>query len=550
MSFALADDPCLVTPGDPGADAFNKLPQSTRCTILHQSPVGVRDAGATVGLVRTISSGGTPTEAEVVTGLAGAASLVGGPIAGAAMGALGAAVIGFGSALESLFDALGLYDHPKSYKTNGLIQQGLPIPSGPSDKVWININNAWDLRNFYSNGDAHHPPTLPTDSVTGNFLEAALVQLMSEADQQKYYGRPVKTVPHDPFRDFFNLMLVKNLQLWANGQPYVRPRDLLHAARDAWNSQHDGPQQCYSYVDQWYVEGIPMLAGILGEQGDTANYIATGSGRHDDPLCVNIGALKTDAPPTPVRIPHLSQGPSSAATTVVKGAAAVGGGGVLALWLYSRAKGIAFSEAWKRAKTSVEQAAHAKENPMNIVPNPVKEALENPLSTPQKTAIAVGSAVALGTALYFIFKPKDAAAKQGPPNPPQPPQPSPPKPANAIVMTLADNGKSIQVGNKQQLQIVMPPEVGTGYTWSDDGGLNVGYQKPGTGPDYPANGPLIKLGGQFGTFANDQGTVFAYQGNPNSTGSGYKIVLNRLNPQTGLTSAVFALDVSVVDGYV
>ena len=76
--------------------------------VASQLQTTATDAMPAISLAAKVASGGKPSEGDIVGALTATASMIS-PIAGAAMGALGAGVLGFEAALQGLFSALGLY---------------------------------------------------------------------------------------------------------------------------------------------------------------------------------------------------------------------------------------------------------------------------------------------------------------------------------------------------------------------------------------------------------------------------------------------------------
>src|SRR4029077_10118941 len=87
-------------------------------------------------LIDTLAKGGTPDPMGSVAAMAGLAT-VANPVAGAALMAAGALVVGIESGLQSLFQGLGLIsDAPKPVQFVGLVRKGMPIPNKPGDPLW------------------------------------------------------------------------------------------------------------------------------------------------------------------------------------------------------------------------------------------------------------------------------------------------------------------------------------------------------------------------------------------------------------------------------
>lgn len=301
--------------------AYGRLSGDVQNTI-HQGMQVYGQVAPALAIARTIGAGGVPNEGEIVAGLAGVATLVGGPIVGAAVGAMGAAVLSFGEMLKGLFQAFGLYELTPKFDFLGLIRKGVDVtPYGPTDPNWIHIESPYDLEEFIFNGLPNHPPLNKEDGWDARMVtlfQTTLLQAIPDEHARCGYINGYWSSGHwhpgagtggtcngsyfpQPFDSFVAILLKRNLQNWANAQPFISPRDLLHNAIRAWNRVHSGwctenapcpaagtiSTTCYKPAPPYSSgsnAGHSIVSLILGPDGDWPNY------QNDaPPLCVNVG---------------------------------------------------------------------------------------------------------------------------------------------------------------------------------------------------------------------------------------------------------------------
>lgn len=227
--------------------------------------------GPTYSLIGKLASGGTPSEQEVIGGLAAAATVVN-PLAGAAVLAVGE----IAEAIPELLTSLGLLsDAPKPVPYVGLLPKGTPIPAGPKDPTWM----PWDkfARFWWPSGSGGtelgwHPGALlgkPNTYAVSSMASGVMVTMVDQMRivSPEYTKTPGSTadtgvVIHpaasNAFERFLLPVMQKNVEYWANANPYVDPRLLLGAAVKAWNDTHQpaAPGQTMT---------VPaMKAGIAG----------------------------------------------------------------------------------------------------------------------------------------------------------------------------------------------------------------------------------------------------------------------------------------------
>jgi len=283
--------------------AFSALPPSVQATIK-SAQTDAATAAPAITLASTIASGGVPSTAEIIGGLAAVATLAtGNPLVGATIGAIasiGAVAVGL---LKDLFDALGLYSHVASYNYTGFIRTGGgavdQVPWGPGDPFWIDVSTFDKLETFYSHGDANHPPLSGNfDSSMYSLLYYAFVQGMTPAAAAAATGQ-------NPYRGYLDAnawdayiatLMIQNLQYWANAKAYVPPQDLLTGALQAWNAIH-APTSTKVYSPP--PPGTPACSGlepltslVLGPCGNSVAAAASGGVSVDvPPVTVNLGAI-------------------------------------------------------------------------------------------------------------------------------------------------------------------------------------------------------------------------------------------------------------------
>lgn len=283
--------------------AFNALPPSVQATIK-SAQTDAATAAPAITLASTIASGGAPSAAEIIGGLAAVATLAtGNPLVGATIGAIasvGAVAVGL---LTDLFNALGLYSHVSSYNYTGFVRTGGgatdPVPWGPGDPYWIDVSTFDKLGAFYSHGDANHPALSGHfDSSMYALLYYAFVQGMTPAEAAAATGQnPYKGyLDANAWDAYFATLMIQNLQYWANAKAYVPPQALLTGALQAWNAVH-GASATKVYSPP--APGTPSCSGlesltslVLGPCGNSVAAAANAGVVVDiPPVTVNLGAI-------------------------------------------------------------------------------------------------------------------------------------------------------------------------------------------------------------------------------------------------------------------
>ena len=320
---------------------FQGLPDGVQAGLT--SAVGLLQNGQPAfDLASTIASGGEPSQQQVILGLSAAAGAIN-PIAGAAVLAAGEAVQAFATAFQTVFTSLGLYAPPQpTWQYVGLIRLNvdtIPYPPGSEgssvDPLWMTFQNVlqlpWGPDNLPAN--AQHVPYSPDSASAarnspflelfkvalvrrGPVTESVWAQVNAVADSQGDYtlARP-PTTPNDPFATpsgqiaftqaqllataptafeaSFNTLLAANLTYWANGRPYVAPRQLLAQAAETWNASHAGT--AYTYLPQ-----TDALASLpITKWGNVIAWLLGPGGGLVDP----ISQALSDSPPLVVNSP-------------------------------------------------------------------------------------------------------------------------------------------------------------------------------------------------------------------------------------------------------
>jgi hypothetical protein len=279
--------------------AFAFLPpdvQSKLSTASNAFQSAASSAAPFIALAQQVGAGGI-NETQAVGALSLVASTIGGPVAGAAMAAAGGLVLGIETALTQLFDAFGLYDHPAYYTYVGLRRKGIDtVPYGSTDPDWWHIASSADLSSLVQ-GRTVSPATGRTQpALSGQYNIYALTLLATALEQLQTPGSDPNWPHHglDAFEKFFLPMLVKDLEMWANGSGFIPTRTLLSQAAAAWNASHAEPAATYRPVDY----GTPgylnnsAVSMVLGGGGD----LQVGAPTRAPPLSVNLGqALPTAA---------------------------------------------------------------------------------------------------------------------------------------------------------------------------------------------------------------------------------------------------------------
>jgi hypothetical protein len=319
-------------PTDPNALLSMMRPDIQATVRQAQSVYG--SLAPAMGLAQTISSGGVPNEAAITAALAAGATFVGGPLAGAAMATASAIITGAEAVMRAFFDALGLYDHPVHVSMCGLIPTG-SVPYGRDDPNWVHLETPSQFRT-YTYGPAVGQAAFRSGSVQLDWgSDPAEGRRVNNQTNWLYLAESI-VHPNDPqarphpsdgrvFDLYFATLLLKDLEQWANCNPYIPPRQLLIAAYEAWNRAHSAsstrvypPLNVYAPGAVW--AQISLVSQVLGEQGDPDH------GQRNPPIIVNEGPAVAIAShgPAPVARRAATLASSPAATVAVVGAGAVG----------------------------------------------------------------------------------------------------------------------------------------------------------------------------------------------------------------------------------
>lgn len=343
--------------------AYGTLPASVQ-NLVQQGMTAYTDLQPAVQLASAIASGGGQVNPQMIIGaLSAAATVFGGPIAGAVIGTAGEAIQLAGAAMQSLFDALGLYDHPPTVQFVGLIPEQ-SVPAGPRDPQWIHINTPTDLYNYYNKlGSMNVIGLFPNGTWELYWWFQWCLGYLNPGDVECQHGWPGcgqgAGSPYSPnaFDLYFAHLLKADLEAWANGNPYMPPRQLLYSALTIWNATHQNTSTI-TYPAQDHVSpmppGVSLISMLLGAQG-APDYFTSGIGHRADPITVNMGASVirqrvVTLHLTPGIVRATAQTPSGSTTEkVVAGTAVVAGAGILGAAIYGWAKGEAISAVLKGA---------------------------------------------------------------------------------------------------------------------------------------------------------------------------------------------------------
>jgi hypothetical protein len=264
-----------------------------------------------ISMAEKIGKGSPVNEMEVVGALSAVATMAGGPIVGAAVGAIGSAAVLFEGALIGFFTSLGLYDQAPKYVFMGYVRKHADVvPSGPEDPNWIHIDNLHDLNELLFNGLQGKPPLNNESGWDHNMFKLltwTLETLMTDDERCKWYSGgwqgghwvPSNTcdkqwkqwmteshaIPSNEFEKYLALILKKNLQNWINAGPFINPRDILRNAKDTWNMVHQSTD-----VKKYYPAKVPLkttsnlIEAIMSQEGDFPNFLGNMS-----QIAVNMG---------------------------------------------------------------------------------------------------------------------------------------------------------------------------------------------------------------------------------------------------------------------
>jgi hypothetical protein len=229
--------------------AFQQLPDDVKAQLLTAQGAS-KDLAPALALASAVSSGQPINPQMAVAALATMATFVGGPVAGATIGAVAEIGVQLITVMQTFAQEIGLYPPDvKHFKYIGWIRQPEDIiPYGPASPLWINVRTQADLYNFIRYGDANHPPLGQAegwDHNLSNILGLALTVTDPggnvSTDWTRYQFQSMPLPPSvTPFEQYLAQLLLVNMQGWINGQPSVPPRDLLRAAAKVWNQQHAG----------------------------------------------------------------------------------------------------------------------------------------------------------------------------------------------------------------------------------------------------------------------------------------------------------------------
>jgi len=338
--------------------------------MMQTVPPAAQDASTAVSLATSIDIGNIPSDAALIAGIGGIATLTAGPVAGAAMTAIGTGVLALSTALQGLFTALGLYSTPSpTYNYCGLQRIGMDqIPYGQTDTAnWIEIDSLADYDDIVfgrSEGGSvmpgGRPPYSPNASTLGNVWQDSALQMLLYCVRNvpgTQYAAPTR------FEEYVRVLMLKNLQYWVNCWPTVPPQDLLAAAANVWHAAHSASQSL-SFAPYEGNAGGPgaaqapdgswqpsLVSWILSGAGDS-----TGQLRSRPPITVNNGPLAFNIDPTVIARgikakPLVSTTTTSTSTKVAVAGAGLVGATALTIGAIALVKGWAYGQAaewvWK-----------------------------------------------------------------------------------------------------------------------------------------------------------------------------------------------------------
>lgn len=355
-------------------DALNAITPSIRSAL----DTGFQIAGdltPAYNLIDKVASGQTPSPQDAVAGLAGAATAIN-PLAGAAVLAAGEIALGAQQAVEDLLKGLGLIsDAPKPVACVGLLKKGSPVPSGgpgslhpdPLWMVWNDFARWWyppsGATDYgWAPGSAPPPRGLSPGEGCTPTAGAAVVDMIMHGlwytspnhDQHpgssRDTGLVITPTPANAFEAFLLPMMQKDIENWANANPYIDPRALVLAAMKAWNNKHPSSSSDITYAPTEYGDANGnWITMLLGSNGDS-----TGNAQRVGSQVVQMGAsVPTATAPRVVSLHIGTHGEAatapttSTATKVVAGSAIAVGAGIAGAAIYSYVKGEAISAVLK-----------------------------------------------------------------------------------------------------------------------------------------------------------------------------------------------------------
>jgi hypothetical protein len=293
------------------------LPLDVQASLAAAGKVA-QDNAPLISMASTVSKGMQLSEPQIVAGLAAAGTAIGGPIAGAALAAAGGLVSGIGEALTSVFQSLGMTDTiSAAAPVIGLRPAQATLPWGVGDPIWWKVRTRKqfaDIMNKMIVVGQYAPDFGPGKTI----LSDALDDLASTPDAKRGGKAKLKTPvyaasgPKDAimpdggngpgyqnwvlndFDRYFLPILILNLEGWANGSGYIKPRDLLRVSVNAWNTQHGNEKMVtYTPYPPNLHDGreVNAVRDILSGGGDMRGIGSANA----PPITVNLGHLITPA---------------------------------------------------------------------------------------------------------------------------------------------------------------------------------------------------------------------------------------------------------------
>lgn len=264
---------------------YNNLPPNAQSAIQTGQAV-LQGSKPALQLAQQISSGSfNPDDPKAQLAFFASVAAVAGainPVAGAALIAGGALIVGLETAVKGIFSACGLIRPPfHSYAYHGLLRIGIDtvphppvyapnslqtalantVSTTPSDgfiydDLWIHIKTAQQFNDFIQNGDAYRPKLVSQPITVDAMFMLLTYAVPTFSDQTTLLGPGFAGfAPPTPFETYFTYLLIQNGEYWANGQPSVPVRFLLTECANYWNQLH-GPSPARMY------QGKP-LSGLL-----------------------------------------------------------------------------------------------------------------------------------------------------------------------------------------------------------------------------------------------------------------------------------------------
>jgi hypothetical protein len=304
--MASVSDLVTMAASDPSIQAgLQVLTPPQLQAIAGQLQTAAADASPAIALASTVAAGKTPNESQIVGALSATAGMIN-PIAGAMIGAMGAGLLGFESALQGLFTALGLYGPPApEYHYHGFLRIGIdPPPYSKADTaLWVDVSTLakFDDITIRNKPFGPYPPLSGyVDPNMVNLFGKAYRQLMPQAAQAAEMGvandpNEVKSlyVVSTDFERYFYPLFLRNMQYWANAQPSIPPKKLLQAAATLWNSSHSASTTKTFQPTVTNDVRTSLVSDILSPAGDSS-----GNLQRDPPLTIHTGPVVQPTVPT------------------------------------------------------------------------------------------------------------------------------------------------------------------------------------------------------------------------------------------------------------